>query len=66
MSILKNLNELYLVYTIDDNELIPITRGIELKRLVISGDLLSNKENKNYLNDLRKKGVKIEIVGPVI
>jgi hypothetical protein len=66
LSILKNLNELYLVYTIDDNELIPITRGIELKRLVISGDLLSNKENKNYLNGLRKKGVKIEIVGPVI
>jgi aspartate carbamoyltransferase catalytic subunit len=63
---LKNLEELHLVYTINDEELIPIVQNMNLKKLVISGDLLSTKENKSLLNDLKKKGVKIEIVGPVI
>jgi hypothetical protein len=36
-----------------------------LKKLVISGDL-ATKESKSILGALRSKGVKIEIVGPVI
>ena len=63
---LENIQELHLVYTINDEELIPSVRGLNLKKLVISGDLLSLSENKSFINDLKKKGVKIEIVGPVI
>jgi hypothetical protein len=63
---LKDVEELHLVYTINDEELIPSVSGLNLKKLVISGDLLSLKENKSFMNDLKKKGVKIEIVGPVI
>ncbi len=66
LSKLENVDELHLIYTINDKELIPMTRGLKLNKLVISGDLLSLKENKSYLNDLKRKGVKIEIVGPII
>jgi hypothetical protein len=37
-----------------------------MKKLCISGDLLSLSENKSYINDLKKQGVKIEILGPII
>ena len=63
---LKDIEELHLVYTINDEELIPSVRGLNLKKLVISGDLLSLSENKTFINNLKKKGVKIEIVGPII
>jgi len=66
MSNLKNIEELYLIYTIEEQELIPLTSGLKLKKLAISGDLLSSKENKNYINDLKRKGVKIEITGPTV
>ncbi len=62
----ETLEEIHLVYTISDEELIPMTQNLKLKKLTISGDLLSTKENKNYLNDLKRKGTKIEIVGPVV
>jgi hypothetical protein len=38
----------------------------KLKKLVISGDLIRSKEDKIRIAELRKSGVKIEIVGPVI
>jgi len=66
MSKLKNIEELHLIYTIEEQELIPLTSGLVLKKLCISGDLLSNKENRNYINALKNKGVKIEITGPTI
>ena len=66
ISKLKNIEELHLIYTIEDEELISLTSGLNLKKLAISGDLLSNKENRNYINALKKKGVKIEITGPTI
>jgi hypothetical protein len=62
---LEDLQELHLVYTIND-ELIQIVSGLKLKKLVISGDLLSLPENKSFINDLKRKGTKIEIVGPVL
>jgi hypothetical protein len=66
MTKLQNVDELHLIYTIDAGDLIPLTKDLKLSKLVISGDLLSSKENKSYLNDLKRKGTKIEIVGPVV
>jgi hypothetical protein len=65
LSSMKDLDELHLIFTINDEELIPTIRGLKMKKLVISGDLLSLSENKSYINNLKKQGVKIEIVGPV-
>jgi hypothetical protein len=66
LSSMKDLDELHLIYTMNDEDLIPTIRGLKIKKLCISGDLLSLSENKSYINDLKKQGVKIEIVGPII
>ena len=66
LSSMKDLDELHLIYTMNDEDLIPIIRGLKIKKLCISGDLLSLSENKSYINSLKKQGVKIEIVGPII
>ena len=63
----EKLEELSLVYTLDSFEqLKEVTEGLNLKKLVISGDLVTN-QSKQYLTDIVKsKGTKIEIVGPSI
>ena len=66
LSSMKDLDELHLIYTMNDEDLIPTIRGLKIKKLCISGDLLSLSENKSYINSLKKQGVKIEIVGPII
>jgi hypothetical protein len=66
LSKMENIEELHLVYTLNDEDLIPSIRGLKMKKLVISGDLLSLSENKSYINSLKKQGVKIEIIGPVL
>jgi hypothetical protein len=66
ISVFKNLEELHLIYTVDFNEFKGIVEGLKLKKIVISGDLTSGKENKNYINSLKSKGIKIETIGPVI
>jgi hypothetical protein len=66
LSNFKNLEELHLIYTLDDyQDVIEIIKDIKLKKLVISGDLMSS-EGKKYFNELKSKGIKIETVGPVI
>lgn len=63
----KELDELQLVYSLESDVILSdIISGLNIKKLVVSGDLVSNKETKSYLNSLKSKGVKIEIVGPVI
>ena len=37
-----------------------------IKKLVISGDLIKDKETKEQINLVRKRGTKVEILGPVI
>jgi aspartate carbamoyltransferase catalytic subunit len=39
---------------------------VKLKKLLISGDLAGSKEAKSLLGALKSKGLKVEIVGPVI
>jgi hypothetical protein len=66
ISELKNLKELHLIYTCDEDEFIDTVSPLSIKKLVISGDLLSKKDNKLFINKLKSMGIKIEIVGPVL
>jgi len=66
ISELKNLKELHLIYTSDEDEFIDTVSPLSIKKLVISGDLLSKKDNKLFINKLKSMGIKIEIVGPVL
>ena len=61
------LEELHIVYTLDTiEELKDLTENLKIKKLVLSGDLIKDKESKNQINQLRQRGIKVEIVGPVI
>ena len=63
----NNLEELELIYTLDeDQKLIDVLGNLQFKTLRISGDLLSSKENKQFILDLKKRGTKVETVGVVI
>ena len=63
----KNLEELQVIYTLDTfEELKDLTENLGIKKLVISGDLVKDKESKEQINLVRKQGIKVEIVGPVI
>jgi len=64
LSKLEGIDELHLIYTLDPSDLKKALEGVSVKKLVLSGDLVS--ENKDYIKSLRSQGVKIEIVGPVI
>jgi hypothetical protein len=64
LSMFNELEELQLVYTIDSEELEKAIGSLKVKKLVLSGDLVES--NKKYINSLKSKGVKVEIVGPVI
>jgi hypothetical protein len=66
ISELKNLKELHLLYTCDEDEFIDTVSPLSIKKLVISGDLLTKKENKLFINKLKSMGIKIEIIGPVL
>jgi hypothetical protein len=67
LSQFKNLEELHIVYTVDSlEELKDLTENLNIKKLVLSGDLIKDKSSKEYIQGLRKNGIKVEIVGPVI
>lgn len=67
LSNFSNLEELHLIYTIEDyQEVDDIIKNIKsLKKLVLSGDVVSG-DGKKYVSNLKSKGLKIEIIGPVI
>lgn len=66
LSKFPNLEELHLVFTLDDlEELKSLIEGLKLKKLVISGDLFLTPESKDYLKSLKSK-MKVEIKGPII
>lgn len=63
----RNLEELQLIYSLDSIEEVKnIVGGLKLRKLVISGDIASGKESKEVISELRRSGVKVEIIGPVI
>jgi hypothetical protein len=67
LSSFKELEELHLIYTLDSlDEATEALANTKIGKLVISGDLASGEEAKSFISDLRRKGIKVEIVGPVI
>jgi hypothetical protein len=67
LSQFKKLEELHVIYTIDSlEELKDLTENLSIKKLVLSGDLIKDKSSKEYIQVIRKQGIKVEIVGPVI
>lgn len=66
LSAFESLEELHLIYTLDSlEELAKTIEPLNLSNLVISGDLVSGKEGKSFVNELKRK-MKVEIIGPVI
>jgi hypothetical protein len=67
LNIFEYLDELELIYTLDPGQkLFEVMGNIKLGKLRISGDVLSSKENKKFIQDLKKSGTKVETVGVVI
>jgi hypothetical protein len=60
-----NVDEIQLLYTVD-NSLQSALGDAKFNKLVVSGDLMANKENKEFLNGLKRSGVKIETTGLVL
>lgn len=67
LSDLQELDTLELLFTIDSDNLESVLSSVKIKnKLVLSSDLVSDKKNKELVNELKKKGLKIEIIGPRI
>ena len=66
LSELGEMEEIHLIYSIDPSELVETLQGVNCKKLVLSGDLLSERENKEFINSLKKQGIKVEITGLVL
>ena len=66
IKIFSKLEELEILYTLEEGSLIENIIPDTVKYLIISGDLLSIKDNKEYINNFKKKGKKVKIIGPVI
>jgi hypothetical protein len=63
----EKLEELQLIYTLDDISVLSnMVKDSKIKKLVISGDLIKSKEDKNIVSNIRKSGIKVEVKGPVI
>ena len=60
-----NVDEIQLLYTVDDS-LQSALGDAKFNKLVVSGDLMANKENKEFLNGLKRNGIKIETTGLVL
>jgi hypothetical protein len=65
--IFEKLQELHLLFTAEDlDEVISSISGMKLKKLVISGDLISSEEDKKKIQKLRASGISVDVKGPVI
>ena len=62
----ESLKELHLLFTLNDEKLIDIMGGLELDKFVVSSDILTDPDNKKYIGELKKVGIKVEIIGPKI
>ena len=60
-----SIDELQLLYTID-NSIESALGDAKFNKLVVSGDLMSNKENKDFLEALKRKGIEVKTTGLVI
>jgi hypothetical protein len=54
-----------LIYTVED-KLEDVMMGVNMNLFVVSSDVLQSKENKDFVNKMKKSGIKVQIVGPKI
>ena len=66
LSIFEELEELHLVYTLEDLKLSDVMMGLNLNKLVISTDIMTDSDNKKFISEMKKKGIKVETTGPKI
>lgn len=66
LSKFKELEELQVIYSCEKLSEVLSFDLSKIKKLVISGDLIKSKEDKQKISDLRRDGKKVEIIGPVI
>jgi len=57
-----DVNKLTLVYTFD-GKLRELFENVKFKELEISGDLMNDKDNKDYINYIKGRGTKVKITG---
>ena len=62
----ESLSELHLLFSLNDEKLVDIISGLKLDKLVLSSDILSDSDNKKYINDIKREGIKVQIIGPKI
>jgi len=62
----NNLEELQLLYNkLELEEIETILNNLKIKKLVVSGELVSGPEGKKFLSEVRRKRIQVETVGPV-
>ena len=66
ISIFNKLEELEIIYTIETDKLISEIIPDTIKLLTISSDILLNKDNKEFINSLKRSGKEVKIIGPKI
>lgn len=66
LSNIKGLEELHIIYSVESLDEIMSINLDNIKKLVLSGDLIKTKEDKLKISELKRSGKKIEIIGPVI
>jgi hypothetical protein len=66
LSIFEELEELHLVYTLEDQKLSDVMMGLNLNKLVISTDIMTDSDNKKFISEMKRKGIKVETTGPKI
>lgn len=67
LSRFTKLEELQMLYTLES--LLDMKESfvnLKIKKLVISGDLVVDTQTKDYISELRRSGIKVEILGPQI
>ncbi len=67
LSIFTELEDLELLYTISTKEKLEDIIGLlNLKKLTISGDVIKNKDNKEYIDKLKSNGISVILKGLVL
>jgi hypothetical protein len=67
LSKFTELEELQILYTLDSLiDMKDAFTNLKIKKLIISGDLIVDNQTKDYISELRREGIKVEIVGPQI
>ena len=67
LSKFTELEELQILYTLDSLiDMKDAFTNLKIKTLLISGDLVVDSQTKDYIANLRRDGIKVEIVGPQI